>query len=229
MHYRMALLLIVVVAAWRGAAAQLPDPAAADEKILEAAKLKSDAASLLEFFRRRTLPDAEREKYRAYVKQLGSEIFRQREQAMTELVARGPVVVDLLGSNEVPPVTTAARGHGEFRITGGFGLQYLVTVEDIQAITTSHLHRGAPGENGPPVLWLYDATGANAPGGAFDPANPLRGSATPTAEILADLLAGRLYINVHTLQHPGGEIRGQLVPGASAAGSVIFLPIAQQS
>jgi hypothetical protein len=96
MKHRLAILLALMAAAWPGAAAQLPDPAAADEKILENAKLKSDAPSLLEFFRRRTLPDAEREKYRAFVKQLGSEVFRQREQAMTELVARGPVVVELL-------------------------------------------------------------------------------------------------------------------------------------
>ena len=27
----------------------------------------------------------------------------------------------------------------------------------------------------------------------------------------ADLLAGRTYLNVHTSQHPGGEIRGQLI------------------
>jgi len=76
--------------------AQVPDPIAGDEKILEAAKLKSDAASLLEFFRQRTLPNEEREKYRAYVKQLGSDVFRQREQAMNELVKRGVVVVELL-------------------------------------------------------------------------------------------------------------------------------------
>lgn len=78
------------------ALAQLPDPAAADEKILQAANRKTDPASLLEFFRQRTLPEKEREEYRGYVKQLGSEIFRQREQAMTKLVAKGPVVIELL-------------------------------------------------------------------------------------------------------------------------------------
>lgn len=89
----LALLLL----AWRsGSFAQVPDPIAGDEKVLQAAKLKTDADSILEFFRQRTLPDDEREKYRTYVKQLGSEVFRLREQAMNELVKRGVVVVALL-------------------------------------------------------------------------------------------------------------------------------------
>ncbi len=89
--------LALLLSAWScGLFAQLPDPTAADEKLLQTAKLKTDAAALLEFFRLRTLPDNEREKYRAYVKQLGSDVFRQREQAMNELVKRGVVVVELL-------------------------------------------------------------------------------------------------------------------------------------
>lgn len=76
--------------------AQLPDPAAADEKLLQAANKKTDPAALLAFFRERTLPDAERAKYVKFVQQLGSDVFRQREQAMNELVKRGPVVVELL-------------------------------------------------------------------------------------------------------------------------------------
>jgi PQQ-like domain len=96
MTRRMGLLAVSMTLFLVGARAQLPDPAAPDEKVLRAANLKTDPASLLEFFRQRSLPDAEREKYRAYVKQLGSDVFRQREQAMSALVARGPVVVELL-------------------------------------------------------------------------------------------------------------------------------------
>ena len=89
--------LATLLLAWTGGSiAQLPDPAAADEKLLQAANLKTDPPSLLEFFRQRTLPDNERDKYRALVKQLGSEVFRQREQAMNELVRRGVVVIELL-------------------------------------------------------------------------------------------------------------------------------------
>src|SRR5688572_424132 len=93
-HLAFGMMLLII--GLKTALAQLPDPAEADEKILKAANRKTDPASLLEFFRQRTLPDKEREEYRGYVKQLGSEIFRQREQAMSKLVAKGPVVVELL-------------------------------------------------------------------------------------------------------------------------------------
>jgi glucose/arabinose dehydrogenase len=42
--------------------------------------------------------------------------------------------------------------------------------------------------------------------------SPKVGSATLTAQQMADLLAGLWYLNVHTDLHPGGEIRGQVMP-----------------
>ncbi len=93
---RLGFVVAALLVVGSGASGQVPDPAAADEKILKAANLKTDGSALLEFFRRRTLPDKERAKYAESVKQLGSNVFRQREQAMNELVARGPVVVELL-------------------------------------------------------------------------------------------------------------------------------------
>jgi len=41
--------------------------------------------------------------------------------------------------------------------------------------------------------------------------SPIEGKATLTPEQVNDLLAGKWYANVHTAQHPGGEIRGQLM------------------
>ena len=93
-HVRCWMMLIAVGAA--GPASAQTEAEIADEKILERAGVKSDGPALLEFFRLRTLPDQEREKYRGLVKQLGSDQFREREEAMQALVARGPVVIELL-------------------------------------------------------------------------------------------------------------------------------------
>ena len=43
-----------------------------------------------------------------------------------------------------------------------------------------------------------------------NPTSPATGSATLTDAQAADLMAGRMYINVHTAANRGGEIRGQV-------------------
>lgn len=45
------------------------------------------------------------------------------------------------------------------------------------------------------------------------------GTIEVTEEQLADLQAGRYYINIHTEAHPDGEIRGQVVEGEASADS----------
>jgi hypothetical protein len=42
--------------------------------------------------------------------------------------------------------------------------------------------------------------------------SPIKGSATLTAAQVADLMAGKWYVNLHTAGNPGGEIRGQVTP-----------------
>lgn len=42
-------------------------------------------------------------------------------------------------------------------------------------------------------------------------ASPAEGSATLTPAQVTDLMAGMWYVNVHTAQNPGGEIRGQVM------------------
>ena len=66
--------------------------------------------------------------------------------------------------------------------------------------TMAHFHGPAlPGANAAVVLPLPGA------------ASPASGEGTLTAAQVADLMAGKWYINVHTAANPGGEIRGQLV------------------
>ncbi len=69
---------------------------AADEAVLKAAAVKNDDASLLGFFKRRTLPDIDRGQVDKLIRQLGSESYRLREQALTDLINRGPAAVRIL-------------------------------------------------------------------------------------------------------------------------------------
>ena len=84
------------------------------------------------------------------------------------------------------------------------------TLIGIEPLTLAHIHRGAAGVNGPPVVDftpLIATSGAGALSGCV--------SATPTiiAEILADPDA--FYYNVHTATYPPGAARDQLAVGTS--------------
>ena len=46
-----------------------------------------------------------------------------------------------------------------------------------------------------------------------NPASPFEGSADLTDAQAADLMAGKWYVNVHTANNKGGEIRGQVAKG----------------
>ena len=106
----------------------------------------------------------------------------------------------LSGSNEVPPVTTSASGTGTVTINPDHSVSASITVTGMTA-TASHIHEGAAGANGP-VIVPFSKTGDNtfaAPAGA-----------KLTDSQYASYKAGNLYVNVHSMQHPGGEIRAQL-------------------
>ena len=86
----------LLLGGWCTARADVAADVRADERRLETAGLKHDGEALLRFFRQRTLTDKERDKVKALVRQLGDESFKAREQAVAELVARGPIAIDLL-------------------------------------------------------------------------------------------------------------------------------------
>ena len=66
--------------------------------------------------------------------------------------------------------------------------------------TAAHFHGPAePGKNAPVAVLI-----------ANNPTSPAKGSAMLNDQQAADLMAGRWYVNVHTMEHRGGEIRGWL-------------------
>ncbi len=106
---------------------------------------------------------------------------------------------------------------------------YILRVtEPIENLTQSHLHRGAPGVNGPVAIFLYPAAppAQLIPGttegivrkGEWTQANLCYAPAAPYCvegvgnwdAFIADLKAGNLYLNLHTTAYPPGEIRGQV-------------------
>jgi hypothetical protein len=108
----------------------------------------------------------------------------------------------LAGSQEVPPVNTAASGMAEIQLnTNTNVMSWKITYTGLTGpATAAHIHGPAgPGANAGVVVPF---TGANA--------NPIVGQATITPAQYGDLAAGLWYVNVHTAANPGGEIRGQL-------------------
>ncbi|MBY0521981.1 MAG: PQQ-binding-like beta-propeller repeat protein [Gemmataceae bacterium] len=64
-----------------------PTPLTADEQLVQKAKVGTDGASLLSYFRKRTLPEVDAGNIRDLVRQLGDEDFLTRERACSKLVA----------------------------------------------------------------------------------------------------------------------------------------------
>jgi hypothetical protein len=103
---KSATLLLVFVLAVSSRAA---DPSDADEKLLRSHKVGTDAASLLDFFRKRTLRDADRETLAALVRKLGDDSFAVRERASDDLVTAGPLARALLRAATRDPDAEIAR------------------------------------------------------------------------------------------------------------------------
>jgi len=147
----------------------------------------------------------------------------------------GPITFTFLlkGANENPPIATPATGDATIVVDP----TALTTQLDIDFSgltsndTAAHIHccvalggnagvattlpafTGFPlgvtsGTYHSPVFSLLDPVFYNP---AFVTAN---GGTVATAEpvFLAGLLAGRTYLNIHTMNNPGGEIRGFVVP-----------------
>ena len=145
------------------------------------------------------------------------------------------IKADLTGNEEVPVVSTVARGEFHGRINPGdesidyvlfyFGLQGKVT-------TQAHIHVAQSGVNGGIVFWFCQSTSNRGPAGTPDCTNGSGiftgtinassivaiGGANVGQQIGANQLAkvidairdGNAYANVHTDLSTGGEIRGQI-------------------
>jgi len=142
---------------------------------------------------------------------------------------------DLAGTKENPPNTTT-QGQGHFKIildTSTNVLTWDVTVSGLLAnISNGHIHGPAGAGANAGVILNFNPASNQIPGSTFTgfgSANNGRaqGSLTLSTAVIAPgtnggppvtgdslkklLLGGQTYVNVHTTQNPGGEIRAQII------------------
>src|SRR5258708_5590350 len=138
----------------------------------------------------------------------------------------------LTGFQETP-LTLASSARGQFLATISkdetsidFQLSYQGFDTDVGA---AHIHLGRPATSGGVTIFLC--------GGGGRPACPVRteivqGTITAAnviaipaqdlaagdlARVIMAIRAGATYANVHSVKHPGGEIRGQILTGHSSS------------
>lgn len=123
-------------------------------------------------------------------------------------VTANPLTASLTGAAERPtPVTTPGTGFGSFRIDGNH-LHFEVTYFSLSSTAiAAHIHGPAPASAAAGVLIDLGpyVIGSFARGGALAGRVPI----TPAQKAL--ILSGQTYVNIHTINNGGGEIRGQLV------------------
>jgi hypothetical protein len=147
----------------------------------------------------------------------------------------------LTGDNEVPPAgvvnDSLAQGQAIFQLSDdGQIMYYQINVANIENVFMAHIHKGAPGANGPIAVWLYPGT-APVPGptgqgrtdgvlvqGSFTAADLVNVGTTGIStleQLMAEIENGNAYVNVHTNDgvgpvntgpgdFPGGEVRGPI-------------------
>jgi hypothetical protein len=122
----------------------------------------------------------------------------------------------LIGAEEVPPVTTVATG--TFTATYDLetdSLSYTLEAEGAEWLQ-AHIHVGPAGTNGPVALFLFGPVDEEDAPTTLDVTGTLdEDDLQPLVEgewnnILAALVSGDLYVNLHSPVYPDGEIRGQI-------------------
>jgi hypothetical protein len=116
------------------------------------------------------------------------------------------LTISLAGADEVPPVSSPGKGTAVLIYDPDTrNLSWTLDFSGLSGpATMAHFHGPArPGQNGPVALWIGRKGEA--------PVSPVKGDATLTPEQAKDFTSGEWYVNVHTPDHPSGEIRG-LIP-----------------
>jgi hypothetical protein len=128
----------------------------------------------------------------------------------------------LKGENEVPPVTSAATGKAKFKVKADI-ITSNINITGITDVTAAHIHAGIKGQNGEPVVDLLKTGSPNKTDAGViikgeisssDLQGPMAGKTLQ--DLQTAIGSEETYVNIHTSEHPDGEIRGQIkVSGAN--------------
>jgi CHRD domain len=139
--------------------------------------------------------------------------------------SRVKVEAKLSGFQEVPPILSNGRGEFKAIINDNSSITFQLSYSGLSsAVTAAHVHFGQPGVNGDILFFLC---GSNMPparqlcpdsgtiSGTIKAADvmaiPEQGvQAGDLAGVIRAIRRGVTYANVHTVNFPSGEIRGQL-------------------
>lgn len=109
----------------------------------------------------------------------------------------------LSGAQENPSVATNATGYARVFVNESTGmLSFTLVFNGLTSNqTASHIHTGVLGVNGPVTIDLGAVGGMSG---------TITGTRSITPAQIASMRQHGMYVNVHTTNFPGGEIRGQL-------------------
>jgi len=111
---------------------------------------------------------------------------------------------DLSGQQEVPPADPDGSGRADFKLKKKKKrVCYDISFSGIQEPFVAHIHPGAKGVNGPPLITLFEDT-------AF--LSPQKACVKAKKRDIKDIgkHPKRYYVNIHNDEFPAGAIRGQL-------------------
>lgn len=124
----------------------------------------------------------------------------------------------LSGSNEAPPITSMASGAVTATLTGNElvvegSFENLSSPIAVDIAGGAHIHTAMAGTNGGVLFSLtINADGDNL-GGSFEATD---NTFTLTEGQIDTLMMRGMYVNIHSENYGGGELRGQLQPEADA-------------
>jgi len=142
-------------------------------------------------------------------------------------------ISEVLTGYEETPQAISTEGNGVLRArisNDETQIQYELTYSDLEsAVTQAHIHFGAKGTTGGISMWLCSnlASPPTPPGvqPCPTPSGTITGTLTTAdvvgpsgqgiaagefAEVIRAMRAGATYVNIHTVNRPGGEIRKQI-------------------